>query len=392
MSANGEHAKELPEVFKVSAPGKVILHGEHSVVYGKRAVALSVGLRTYLTITVGGDSISLDFPLIDIKESWSLDTFRNLRAKLGCQKDEGPKKLSEKQSQCIHAFLHIGEEATDPRKLALLSFFHMYMGILPEPLPLSISVSSDLPIGAGLGSSAAYAVCLAGALLQLSGSFDLRRLSSSPAEEYTASILKIVSQWAFASEEIVHGTPSGIDNSVCTYGGAVSFKSGDISPIHIPPLKVLLVNSGVPRSTKALVSGVRERKERLPEVMAPILDSLDVLANKGLAVLQSLTAALDDDKRNQAFQTLEELVDINQALLCALGVSHASLDRLVGIARSHGLHAKLTGAGGGGFGIVIVPPSVNESVIDGCCEELRSSGYEVWSTSIGAPGLSMHCG
>lgn len=390
MSTNGEHTKELPKVFKVSAPGKVILHGEHSVVYGKRAVALSVGLRTYLTITVGGDSIFLDFPLINIKESWSLDTFKDLRTKLGCQK-EGGKKLNEKQSQCIHEFLQIGEEVTDPRKLALLSFFHLYMGILPEPVPLSISVSSDLPIGAGLGSSAAYAVCLAGALLQLSGAFDLRRLSSSPVEEYTASVLKVVSQWAFASEQIVHGTPSGIDNSVCTYGGAVSFKSGDISPIHIPPLKVLLVNTGVPRSTKALVSGVRQRKESLPDVMVPILDAMDALADKGLSVLQSLTSVVDDDERNQAFQTLEELVDVNHALLCSLGVSHASLDRLVGIARSHGLHAKLTGAGGGGFGIVIVPPSVTESVVDGCCEELKKSGYEVWSTSIGAPGLSIHC-
>lgn len=389
MPTNGEIHEGVPEVIKVSAPGKVILHGEHSVVYGKRAVALSLDLRTHLTVTIGGSSVSINLPNVNIKESWSLDTFKDLWKQLGCIEEHGTKSLTDGQSQCLRNFLSIGEDVTDPKKLALLSFFHLYMAILPQPLPLSISVNSQLPTGAGLGSSAAYAVCLSGALLHISGSLDLTKLSSC-VQSAQPDMMKTISQWAFTSEQIVHGTPSGIDNSVCTYGGAVSFKSGEISPLHIPFLRILLVNTGVPRSTKALVSSVRERRERLSEVMVPILDSLDALADQGLQVLQSLASAKDDDERDLAFKALDELVDINHALLCALGVSHASLDRLVSIARSHGLHAKLTGAGGGGFGIVVVPRNISESDITTCCEELKHSGYEVWSTSLGAPGLTFH--
>ncbi|KAK7072866.1 hypothetical protein SK128_011160 [Halocaridina rubra] len=387
MTSESEPQKKAFQVIRVSAPGKVILHGEHSVVYGKRAIALSLDLRTRLTAAVGGDSVSLDLPDVDIKKTWPIETVMELWKNLGYTKDEKIKTLTEEQSHFIRSFLNFGEGITDPKDLAILSFFHLYISILHEPLPISITVGSQLPTGAGLGSSAAYAVCLSGALLHLCDHIDLSKLSLPNSHP---DILKTVSEWAYASEKIVHGTPSGIDNSVCTYGGAVSFKAGNIEPIHVPPLKVLLVNTLVPRSTKALVAGVRERKERVRAVVEPILTSLDAIADKGLEILCSLKNANVYDEQVAVHEALDELIDINQALLCAIGVSHPSLDKLVGIAKSHGLHAKLTGAGGGGFGIVVVSPKITKSAIDACCDELRQSGYDVWCTSVGAPGISFH--
>ncbi|XP_047468624.1 mevalonate kinase-like [Penaeus chinensis] len=366
---------------RVSAPGKVILHGEHSVVYGKRAVALSLDLRTHLTVSAAADSVSLCLPDVEINKTWALEELRALWEQMGCTQAADAAPLADAQAATLRKFLGIEADAgSPPRKLALLSFLHLYLAILPQPLPLQISVNSQLPTGAGLGSSAAYAVCLSGALLHIAGRLE-------PGEDQAN--LEKVCQWAFRSEQIIHGTPSGIDNSICTYGGAVNFKGGTSTPVEVPPLRVLLVNTKVPRSTKALVTGVRERRERHPSVIDPILDALDSLAERGIQALHDLASAARDQGRAAAHETIGELMEINHSLLCALGVSHPSLDRLVGLARASGLRGKLTGAGGGGFGIVVEGLCGGEDVAK-CCLDLESHGYQVWRTCLGAPGFTIH--
>ncbi|XP_042215548.1 mevalonate kinase-like isoform X2 [Homarus americanus] len=395
MATSNEGGEVRSRVVRVSAPGKVILHGEHSVVYGKQAVALSLNLRTHLTLTTGGDAVTLDLPDVGVSESWTMKTMHDLWSRLGCKQESDATPLSADQASHLRQFLGIEEEVTSPQKLTLFTCLHQYLSILPCPVALTISVKSQLPTGAGLGSSAAYAVCLSAALLHISGSLNPCQLSSPAAGDGGTDVtnfsnLKNVCNWAYRCEQIVHGTPSGIDNSICTYGGAVSFKCGNSSPLQVPPLQVLLVNTGVPRSTKALVTGVRERRERLMPIVDPILESLDVLADRGLQVLRQLASATDDNERDSAYNILHELVDINQALLCALGVSHARLDRLMSIAKSHSLNAKLTGAGGGGFGIVVLGRATPEDKVTACRKELEDANYQVWTTSLGAPGLTFH--
>lgn len=363
----------------VSAPGKVILHGEHSVVYGKRAVALSLDLRTTLTLTPGGTHLTLDLPAVDIKKSWPLGEVEDLWTRLGRPGEACAAPLSEAQARQVREFLSLPEDpSAGPRSLALLSFFQLYLAILPRPHPATLTVTSQLPTGAGLGSSAAYAVCLSAALLRL-------------GNRGNGPCLEEVSAWAFRSEQVVHGTPSGIDNSICTFGGAVSFKAGQCSPLGAPPLRVLLVNTGVPRSTKALVAGVAARRRRLPEVVEPLLEALDALAERGLQTLAALTAASSLQEQDEALAALHELVDVNHALLAALGVSHASLEKLVGVAATHGLHAKLTGAGGGGFGVVVLGRGDTCTAQENSCrQELEAAGYQVWYTTLGGPGLMFH--
>lgn len=87
-------------------------------------------------------------------------------------------------------------------------------------------VRSNLPVGAGLGSSASYSVCVATALLQLNG-----YLSAGTGMDVAAQ-RDLVNQWAFQAEKVIHGNPSGIDNTVSTLGGAVMFKKGEkIEPL-----------------------------------------------------------------------------------------------------------------------------------------------------------------
>ena len=382
-------------VVSVSAPGKVILHGEHSVVYGRRAVALSLDLRTNLTLTPGGTRLTLDLPDVDIKEWWSLEDVEALWVKLGRPGEVCAAPLTEAQAQQVKEFLKLPDEPSGgPRGLSLLSFFQLYLAILPRPVPATLKVTSQLPTGAGLGSSASYAVCLSAALLKLAGrggAADATTAGGDASEdEHGGLSLEEVSAWAFRSEQIVHGTPSGIDNSICTYGGAVSFKGGRCSPLGAPPLQVLLVNTCVPRSTKALVCAVGARRDRLPEVVEAVLDAMDALAERALLILADLVSATTTHQQDHAYTALHELVDVNHALLTSLGVSHASLERLVGVAATHGLHAKLTGAGGGGFAVVVLGRDTCHAAVDKCRAELEAAGYQVWRTTLGAPGVTFH--
>uniref|UniRef100_A0A8B9TRD9 Mevalonate kinase n=1 Tax=Anas platyrhynchos TaxID=8839 RepID=A0A8B9TRD9_ANAPL len=85
-----------------------------------------------------------------------------------------------------------------------------------------------------------------------------------------------------------------------------------------------------------------------------------------------------------------ELFDINQHHLNVIGVGHPSLDRLCRVTASHGLHSKLTGAGGGGCGITLLRPGQCPSAVEAAKRDLCACGFECWETDIGAPGVTLH--
>lgn len=153
--------------------------------------------------------------------------------------------------------------------------------------------SVGLPIGAGLGSSAAFSVALAGALLQLRQ----KLLGSVCAEQPPLStegvvppieVLKVINGWAYAAEVVIHGSPSGLDNTTSCYGGAVKYirSSGTFENLpSLPPLQILLINTKVPRSTKALVAAVRKLHDSIPSVIKPILESIEGISQKFLSLI-----------------------------------------------------------------------------------------------------------
>ena len=156
----------------------------------------------------------------------------------------------------------------------------------------NLSARSTLPIGAGLGSSASFSVCIATALLLLHQRISIpplpepsrdpgARSSADPGHIHvshqgrraiTPDVAEEVNRWAFVSEKVLHGTPSGVDNSVSVFGGALAYtksgfpgKKGGMEPIQgFKSLKFLLTDSKVPRDTKALVAGVAARKAKVP--------------------------------------------------------------------------------------------------------------------------------
>jgi mevalonate kinase len=144
--------------------------------------------------------------------------------------------------------------------------------------------SAGLPIGAGLGSSAAFSVATAGALLQ--HYFKITEPTQTwGSDKLNSTILESINAWAFVGEVLIHGTPSGLDNTTSCYGGMVKFRRTEQGNVfdtlkHAPALNMLLTNTKVPRSTKALVAGVRVLHDAMPQVIQPIFNSIDHITSE----------------------------------------------------------------------------------------------------------------
>jgi len=227
---------------------------------------------------------------------------------------------------------------------------------------LDIEVWSDIPIGVGLGSSAAIAVATTAALNNL---FD------------TKLGLDAISSLAYEGEKITHGTPSGIDNSIATYGGGILFKKGKISRIEVPSkIPLLIINSGISRSTKTQVENVKKLYQTHPTIFKSIFQAIDAISLKAENAL-----------RIQKLKMLGNLLTYNQHLLRILGVSTMELDDLVELLMSNGaLGAKLTGAGGGGCLIALFDS------VDGkrsCVGALKSKNIEHFDTILSEFGVQI---
>ncbi|XP_014349106.1 mevalonate kinase isoform X4 [Latimeria chalumnae] len=343
--------KVMDKSLFLSAPGKVILHGEHAVVHGKVALAVSLNLRTCLRIRpCDNGKVLINLPNIDASLSWEVAALQSVLPTDDADL-QSPKSPSPEQLEKLRRFAGIPDGLSDTKSLAVLTFLYLYTSVFmksSEFPSVEIVVWSELPTGAGLGSSAAYSVCLAAAFLTISKAISRPSQKEKNMIRWNDEELALINKWAFQGEKVIHGNPSGVDNAVATWGGALRYHAGSITPLkRVPTLRILLTNTKVPRSTKLLVAGVK-------------------------------------DKVNK------ELIDINQSHLNVIGVGHSSLDRLCQVTTKHGLHSKLTGAGGGGCGLTLLRPDTDTSVVEVTKQDLKDCGYDCWETKIGAPGVSIH--
>ncbi|XP_034547332.1 mevalonate kinase [Notolabrus celidotus] len=374
----------------VSAPGKAILHGEHAVVHGKVALAVSLNLRTYSRVkaTTTG-TVCINLPNINTFLCWDLSELKQLIPCSGGKKEEG-KLLDAELVGKLRDFVGATNGNSETSTMATLSFLYIYISLFrSSELPsLTLTVWSELPTGAGLGSSAAYSVCLAAALLCASGAIPTPLKEWDPTARWCQEDLELINSRAFQGEMIIHGNPSGVDNAVGTWGGMLRFLAGKIIPLsRVPLLRILLTNTKVPRSTKVLVARVKDKINKFPSIMTPVLDSVDAISCTCEKALSEMTCK---PITGEHYNTLEELIDINQHHLNVMGVGHPALDTLCRVTLTKGLHSKLTGAGGGGCGITLLRPETDSYVIQTTVQDLRDCGFDCWETSIGGPGVQQH--
>ena len=312
---------------KASAPAKVILLGEHFVVHGEPAIVLAIDRRATVTVETRSDSkIFIRSEDMGISGFFMNDQFFPQRGGV-----EAKKKLEP-----IYA---VAREVIKKHGL--------------ETAGVNIKIKSSIPIAAGLGSSAAVSVASAAALCSL---FDSDKSKDN------------IFQIAFNAEKIVHGTPSGVDPAISTYGGILWYCKGEpIRRLDIDvDLPLIIGNTGKERSTGELVAKVNDLRNRYPRIIGKVIKA------GGEIVKRSVKAIKEKD-----LETLGELMNINHELLCAVGVSCEELEKLVHAARKAGaLGAKLTGAGGGGCMIALVSPEKIEDV----AEAIEKAGGEALTT------------
>ena len=304
---------------QASASGKVILFGEHAVVYGQPALAVPVAqVRATASLTpLAPAAILAAAP--DYPEAAIWIEARDLRRRY---------RLSQ-------------ASPNDPLAAAirLVLAKHAALGRPAPPAPFELVLRSTIPIGSGLGSGAAVCTATARALSAFLG------LALSPAE---------VSALVYETEKLLHGTPSGIDNTVIAYDQPVYFIRGQ-APVPFKtaaPFTLVIGDTGLSKPTRLVVGEVREAAQREPDRYTALFNAVGEIVKQAYALIQS-----------GAPERLGPLMNQNHARLQEIGVSGPELDRLVGAALKAGaLGAKLSGAGRAGNMIALVTPEAASGV------------------------------
>lgn len=304
--------------------GKVILFNEHFVVHGIPAIAGSMGDHTRCTVTTGEGT------------GWSLQDERPETPGYKTQ------KMDEQRQSISNIFACLGLDASKE--------------------PVHIQLDGSLQCASGLGASGASCTALARALNDY---FDLGKGDVA------------INQAAYEGEKGYHGTPSGLDNTVSTYGGLLHYTKGKPSkfdPIAIKePVGIVLGNTGQVADTVRAVAGVRERKESEPEVYGALFETARVIGQEGRKAIEAYDLV-----------RVGALMNINHHLLQAIGVSSPELDELVVTARVCGaLGAKVTGGGLGGNMVALTPTKELQNEV---ADAMEQSGYSTIRTTIGVKG------
>ena len=390
--------------FMTSAPGKVIVYGEHAVVYGKTAIAAAISLRSYLLVTALSKShrtITLRFPDISLNHTWRIDdlpwsTFSHPSKKKLYY--DLVTSLDPDLVQAMHPHLSAVSPNASPenRKIhqaAASAFLYLFLSLGSQKFPGCVyTLRSTLPIGAGLGSSASISVCLSAALL-----LQIRILAGphpdQPREEAELQIERI-NRWAFVGEMCIHGNPSGVDNTVSTGGKAVLFKREDyqkpptVIPLYsFPELPLLLVNTRQVRSTAAEVAKVAALKTSQPIITELILEAINKITESAHEIISGSSFRHGEESSARG---LGELMRVNHGLLVSLGVSHPRLERISELVDLAGVGwTKLTGAGGGGSSITLLRPGATPEALSALKAKLNCENFERFETTIGGEGVGV---
>ena len=308
---------------KASAPGKVILFGEHFVVYGVKAILCAINKR----VTVTAEKIKEE--KISIKSN------------IGDLELELNKPISEINSP-LKPFYYLANKM-----------------IQNQSTGIEIKIESDIPLGAGLGSSSAC--CVAGAAA-------ISKLFSEKTKE---EILEL----AIEAERTIFKNTSGADCTVCTYGGIIEYEKekGFIKIKSEPNFHLIIANSNIKHSTESIVSKVKQFKNEDTERFSKLCNDESKLIEDVLQLL----------KENN-IQKLGQKVVQNQKYLETIGISNEKLKDMIKIGQESSFGTKITGAGDGGCVFSLTDESNLENTING----FKKKNYDCFSVKIDYDGLN----
>ena len=308
------------KIAEQSACGKSILLGEHAVVYGQPAIAIPMeDIRAYAWIEENNQR-GIEIDALDLNE----------------------KIVIENENR--HQFAIVINELIQKTQSEKLNF--------------TVKLTSDIPQSVGMGSSAATSAAVCRCVAEYLG------IELTAEEE---------SEIVFRAEEIVHGTPSGIDNNVIVYEKPILFVKGEAPKIlHSKrDLYIIIGESGVESSTMEMVKNIREMVNEKPNEFGNKFDRIGKLVKEA-----------ERNIENGNIDKIGMLMNKNQEMLIEMQLSHPELDNIIEIARRAGaLGAKLTGKGGGGNVVAISDKLETQKMI---ANAIEGAGYSVCKTKVGA--------
>lgn len=311
-------------ILKASAPGKVILFGEHFVVYGKKAILASIDKRVTVTSEKNEENT------ISVKSNLGQLTKSNT-------------VLIEEINSPLKPFFYIAKSMIDQ--------FKFKGGI-------NIVINSEIPSGIGLGSSSAC--CVAGA--------------ASISNLFTKLSREEIIDLAVKAEQTIFKDTSGADCTVCTHGGIIEYeKNTGFKKINSKNNFILIIiNSGQTHSTNLTVSKVKNFKEKNEEQFLTLCEKEELL-------IENIKQALEKNDLTVIGKSMIE----NQKYLEEIGVSNDKLREMLVSVENSSYGAKITGAGEGGCIIALTDDSNLEKTMN----YLRSKNYECFSVKIDSKGL-----
>ena len=306
-----------------SAPGKVILFGEHFVVYGVKAILCSINKR----VTVTAEKTS--------------ERKISINSKIGKLELEPDKPISEINSP-LKPFYYLANKSIENKDSGI-----------------RIQIDSEIPLGAGLGSSSACCVAGAAAIFKLFGNIS--------REE----VLKL----AIEAERTIFENTSGADCTVCTYGGIIEYdKNKGFKKIeHEPNFQLVIINSNMEHSTQSMVSKVKEFENKNKEEFSK-------LSNLESKLVEDVLKLVKENKIQEIGQKMNQ----NQEYLENIGISNKELTKMIKIGQESSFGAKITGSGGGGCIFALT----NESNLQNILKKFKDNNYECFSTKIDFKGLN----
>ncbi len=280
-----------------SAPGKVILLGEHAAVYGNPVLVATVDLRTYVSVKKrNDDKIFVKSKELNLNENFPLS------------------KIPEMKKR---------------RELALvLEAIQKINSLAKKDSGWEISIKSDIPVASGMGSSASLASALVLAMT--------KELGKNPDKKEIANL-------AWEIENVIHGKSSGVDPFAVTFGGVLRYKKGDFTRLNLKKYpEITIGNTGIISDTGSVVSDVMKLKEKFPKFFDLYLKTMLEIVDYGQRFLEEGN-----------LENFGAVMNINHGLLSAIGVSHPELEKMVWAARKNSLGSKLCGAGRGGIMVAL---------------------------------------
>ncbi len=303
---------------KAVAPGKLILSGEHAVVYGKPAIAMAIDRSAVFEVTPqAGDRISFDLPGEHDEDSFTLLALHDLK-----------RRVENKYREFLQGQIGIGYVLSAPADLFRFAFIHTLDGLHRKlDSGLVMKLRSSIPVGCGMGSSAATV------LSEIRALGHYLRVDFKPEWYY---------EYSLEAEKLQHGKPSGVDSYISLHGGCARFQNGTASSISLPRMNMYMVQTGIPESTTGECVMEVERKFRNSAIWNEFED---------------VTNAFEEAIRANDGRKIQWLVRENNRLLAAIGVVPETVQRFIAEIEQVGASAKVCGAGsvvGEKGGIVLV--------------------------------------